>query len=306
MNLERLRIIVLNFNRAEMTADCISNVMQQTYNPKDIIVVDNNSRADEFEKLCQLLPKEVTIIRCSSNLGYAGGNNVGAKLDNGIPHSTYTMILNNDVTLLDSDCCKKLIRALKHDVSRVACSPLVDTVHTDLPPEKQIQVRRIPKFKDTLISGSWWLRRLPWLSSISKWYTYHDARPYPINQEIDCESINGSCFIIRTDFLREIGYFDQGTFLYYEEIILGKQIKDQGKKACFVTSTVVRHDQGTTSGQRRGRVRINTSKEMLRSEVYYCRKYLKASPISIDILICIRIIDFVSKLAFQLFQGFFR
>jgi len=289
-----------------MTADCISNVMQQTYNPKDIVVVDNKSETGEYEKLRQLLPKEVNIIRCPSNLGYAAGNNVGAKMDNVIPPSPYTMILNNDVTLSDADSCKKLVDALKHDVSRVACSPLVDTLHTDLPPETQIQVRRIPKFKATLVSGSWWLRRLPWLSGIVKWYTYYDARPYPYNQEIDCESINCSCFIIRTDFFEAIGYLDEGTFLYFEEVILGWQIKDRGKKACLVTSTVVRHNQGATSGHKRGHIRISTSREMVRSEVYYCRKYLKSSQISIGILICIRIIDITTKLAYQLVQGFWR
>jgi len=164
-------------------------------------------------------------------------------------------------------------------------------------------VRRVPNFAMTLVSSSWWLRRLPGLAQISNRYVYDDARPYPLNQEFDCESINGSCFVIRADFLEEIGYLDQGTFLYYEEIILGKQIKDRKRKACLVTSTVIRHYQGATSGHRRGNIQLSTSIEMIRSEVYYCRKYLRSPRLLLVVLISVRVVDIIGKLAYQWFQG---
>lgn len=301
MQNKRVRIVVLNFNRAAMTAECIAHVMRQTYKPKDVVVVDNNSSEDEFKKLSDLLPQEAIIVRSSSNLGYARGNNLGAKLDRGVPPSSYTMILNNDVILRENDICEKLISALEQNDSRVACSPLVNTVGTNQPPEAQIQVRRIPEFAAVLISSSCWLRRLPFLDRIAKWYTYSDERPYPLDQVIDCESINGSCFTVRNDFLQQIGYLDEGTFLYYEEIILGKQIKDHGKKACLVTSAVVQHNQGATSGHNVRRTRINMTIEMARSEAYYCRKYLKSSRPTIGILLLVRVIDISFKSAYQLF-----
>ena len=40
----------------------------------------------------------------------------------------------------------------------------------------------------------------------------------------------GCCFMIKTTVIKEIGYFDEGTFLYNEENILGWQIKNIGMK----------------------------------------------------------------------------
>jgi GT2 family glycosyltransferase len=161
--------------------------------------------------------------------------------------------------------------------------------------ENMIQVRRIPDFSQTLVVHSWWLRRIPWLKRISDWYTYADSRPYPINAELDCESINGSCFMVRRHFLEEIGYLDEGTFLYHEEIILGKQIQDRAKKACLVTSTAVLHNQGATTGHGQGKIRLNMMRYMVNSEVHYCRKYLRSSPMDLSILVVVRGIDILGK-----------
>lgn len=306
MDGERLRIVILNFNRAVLSAQCASYAVNQIYHPKDILVVDNNSSPDEYHKLRALLPSEVLLLRCPSNLGYAAGNNVGIKLADRIRPSTFTMVLNNDAFLTDPQTSSHLIAALRTDRNRVACSPLVNTVGTNLPPSMQIQVTRIPRFIDLLIASSWWLRRLPGLSPIVRWYVYDDAKPYPSERQIDCESINGSCFLIRTDFLRQIDYLDEGTFLYFEEIILGKQIKTFRKKACLVTSTVVHHFQGSTTGQKFWDINIKHSKHRVSSEIYYCRKYLKVSMAAIGILILIRVIDITTKAVYHNFLKILR
>lgn len=130
------------------------------------------------------------------------------------------------------------------------------------------------------------------------WYTYCDLRPYAKDCETDCESINGCCFVIRRSFLNEIGLFDEGTFLYHEEIILGKQIKNVGKKACFVTTTTVIHNQGATTGHGPQRTNLKMMKYMIGSELHYCKKYLNASWPAISLLLCVRVIDILSKMLF--------
>jgi GT2 family glycosyltransferase len=294
----RLRVIILNYNRAQSTCLCAESVLLQVYSPIDVVVVDNHSSDSEVEILEKALPPQVNLVKCDRNGGYAAGNNVGARL-NSLPCPDYVMIINNDAILSDPYTCEKLVRALERDEERVACSPLVNTSSAKLPPEQQIQVRRVPQFWTVVVASSWWLRRFPGLSLMADRYVYQDLRPYRLDQEYDCESINGSCFVIRNDFLKRIGYLDQGTFLYAEEIILGKQIKDWSRTACLVTSAIVRHDQGSTSGHRAGHIRLNTSIEMAKSEIYYCRKYLHSSPFHICLLVAVRITDIITKLTYQ-------
>jgi len=129
----RLRVVILNYNKANMTKECVRHVLAQNYDGQlDVVVVDNHSTETVFNKLKQLLPAKVKIVRAERNLGYAAGNNLGARLEL-LPLSEYIMVLNNDVILIDEDTCEKLVRALENDSFRVACSPLVDTVGTGIP-----------------------------------------------------------------------------------------------------------------------------------------------------------------------------
>ena len=49
------------------------------------------------------------------------------------------------------------------------------------------------------------------------------------------------------EFVEEIGYFDEETFLYFEELTFGWQMRDRGRHGCLVTRVVVDHIQGSTS-----------------------------------------------------------
>jgi GT2 family glycosyltransferase len=109
-----------------------------------------------------------------------------------------------------------------------------------------------------------------------------------VDRELDCESINGSCFVARLDFLDAIGYLDEGTFLYLEELILGRQIRDRNHTACLVTSVRVLHNQGATTGHGGRRVRLSALRWTIASEVHYSRKYLSAPWPALGVLLGIR------------------
>ena len=298
VDFERLRVVILNYNQPHATVVCANMVLSQTYPCMDVVVVDNASAPKLYAQLKEQLPCNVPLIRNEKNLGYSAGNNVGARASDILPSAVYTMILNNDVILDDPRAAAKLIEVLKADPERVAVSPLVNTVWTEMPPEKQIQVRRDADFLTCLVSGSWWLRRLPLLREISDWHVYGDIRPYRRNQDYDCDSINGSCFVIRTDFLEDIGFLDEGTFLGFEEVILGRQIMQKHKRCCLTTSVVVDHLQGISAG-RSDAVSFKIYKEYAKSHLYYCRKYLKANILKQFLLIAVRALDFLSKIIYQ-------
>ena len=85
------------------------------------------------------------------------------------------------------------------------------------------------------------------MKGIADHHFYQERMPYAMGREYNCDTGHGCCFVIRTDFFESIGYFDEHTFLYFEEMILARQIKDRGKKFCLVTSTVVEHVGGAAA-----------------------------------------------------------
>ena len=78
--MNRLAIIVLNWNGADDALNCVESLQQQTLRP-EIIIVDNNSSDDSverFEDHVKSQKKDAAIlIKNSQNLGFAGGINTG-------------------------------------------------------------------------------------------------------------------------------------------------------------------------------------------------------------------------------------
>jgi len=99
-------IVVLNWNGYEETAGCLSSLFKMDYPNYRIVVVDNGSMDDSLARL-QIFADRITLLKSETNLGYTGGNNLGARhaLANG---AEYVWFLNND-TVIPSDGLTKLV-----------------------------------------------------------------------------------------------------------------------------------------------------------------------------------------------------
>ena len=84
----------MNFNGREFLPKCFQSLSQVSYPDFEVILVDNNSidgSADWFKS--HIRGNNYRLMELSSNLHFAGGNNVGAKQAEG----EYIFFLNNDV-----------------------------------------------------------------------------------------------------------------------------------------------------------------------------------------------------------------
>ena len=90
-------VILVNWNGREDTLGCIASLLQMTYGPFRILLVDNASSDHTVEAVRDRFPM-VEIIETGANLGYTGGNNVGMRhaLEAG---ADYVFLLNNDTTI---------------------------------------------------------------------------------------------------------------------------------------------------------------------------------------------------------------
>ena len=58
----------------------------------------------------------------------------------------------------------------------------------------------------------------------------------------EVEVVKGCFFIIKSNVIKDINYFDENTFLYYEENILGKKLKDKKYKSYILNEVEVIHN----------------------------------------------------------------
>jgi len=289
MGNKRLRIIVLNYNQANYTLNTIDYLLNQNYKNIEIIVVDNASREEEFLILQNKLPKWIKLIKSEINDGYARGNNLGCRYISNFSIDYY-LILNNDVIIEEADFIEKLIKSIEVNskFNVVAASPIVNTVSSNINIENQIQVRRILPFIEQLIVNS------PFLNKLFFWifnkYVYKSDMPF-INKYTICESINGAAFIIKGKVFEDNNFLDEGTFLFFEEIILGKQLINNGYKCVLDGFSSLKHLQGLSTKSFSKSYNLKMEKEKIVSELYYFKRMYNKSSFTIRSIKLLRHIE---------------
>ena len=107
--MSQLDIILVSYNTAEYTRRAIESVYAETTITEfKIIMVDNDSKDNSVALIANEFPK-VEIIQTGSNLGFAGGVNIGTKASD----SEYILLLNPDTVILDKAIDKLIAYAQK-------------------------------------------------------------------------------------------------------------------------------------------------------------------------------------------------
>lgn len=291
--MDKVRAVVLNYNQPEYTIQTIDYLARQQDIGLEIVVVDNKSTNDNYAKLKSGLSDDVILIRSEENLGYAKGNNLGCRHKSAFLPDYY-FIVNNDVIIEDDYLISKLIDSINknNDAKVVAASPLVNTISTGLAVEKQIQVRKVLPFRNQVIVNSAILNKI--FRGVMNDFLYRSQMPF-VGKYTLCDSINGCAFLIDSQVYERLGYMDEGTFLYYEEIILGQQLKDAGYGCVLDGFGEIKHLQGLSTGNNKKTINLFMEKEKSKSEIYCYKHVLNEAPLKVNVVACLRNIEIYIK-----------
>ena len=223
----------------------------------------------------------IEIIRSDENLGYARGNNLGIRflINKGVDN---ILVLNNDI-LLTNNFITPLADTLKSHPEIGLISPLLfkDDGSIDYN-----CCRRSPTIKSLIFES---LQYLPGLKNvINKNYVLINKNSLSNNGLIYCDIVSGSCIMARASTWQEINYFDENTFLYYEENILFEKLKHRNLKTALLTSVSVIH-LGAVSVKKVTNVSI--LKIALDSLLYYLKSYRSVNKFEIATIKTIRLLQ---------------
>lgn len=250
-------------------------LQQQQYQNFEIVVVDNNSEKEDAILLKSKLSKSVFLIESNINRGYSSGNNLGFKFDSG-KKIDYFLVLNNDIKINDTNLLSKLLESfnLKCDLPIYAVSPLVNTLHSQLPAYCQIQVRRLLRPHQLMLLSFSIFKKL--FKNLFGYFIYVEKMPF-LNKLIQCDTINGAAFMIPYNFIQAINFLDESVFLFNEEMILGKQIKNFGGTCLLNGFVEVSHYQGVST--KSSPIFFNKKMEKLKisSEAFFLKKYMNVN-----------------------------
>ena len=112
-------IIIVNFNGKELLRKCLSSLSEASFNPIEIILVDNNSNDGTVDFVTKNFPK-IILIKLEENRGFAEPNNIGAKIAKG----KYLLFLNND-TIVTKNFITELVNVIESDKKIAICQSLL-------------------------------------------------------------------------------------------------------------------------------------------------------------------------------------
>jgi GT2 family glycosyltransferase len=237
----------------------------------EVIVVDNASSDATVKALPALFPW-VRLIQSATNLGFTAGNNLGYATSRG--RTIY--FLNPDTELVsrqnepEGDSLWTLYRALMEEPKAAMVGPQLRYADNTLQPNRCRFPTPLTPFFGSGAIGRYW-RRNPWQRHLhmSDW-------PASFRQEVDW--LVGAAILARRDALEEVrmpeysGPFDEGFFMYSEEVDLCKRLKQAGWRIVYVPEPVVIHYEGRSSNQ----VQAARDIHYYGSKVRYQEKYFGA------------------------------
>lgn len=221
--MDKIGIILLNYNAYEDTKECLDSLKAITYSDYEIFVVDNDSQDGSADQLKQI--KGIHFIESGRNGGFGYGNNIGIKaaLKQGCQK---ILLLNNDTTV-EPDFLTILNQDL--DDSRIG-----------------IIAPKILNYYDH--NKIWALGgEINWplfvaYNSLCDQEDHHQV----VKKKVDF--ISGCCMLIRSEIFEEIGYLPEDYFMYFEDLDFCLQVSS--KYELWIDSqAVIYHKVSAASGE---------------------------------------------------------
>lgn len=251
-----ISVVIVNWNACDLLRHCLASIDANRGSlPIEVIVVDSASSDDSVQMVDREFP-QVKLVTSQQNLGYAGGNNLGAKGAGG----RYLLILNPDTEIIAD--------ALQQMVAYLDAHPSVGVVGPRLfLPDGSIQrsCRRFPQLATAFFQSPLGWRWFP----DNRFDRLHYMSECFEDEPVSVEWLVGAALMIRREAWQAVGTFDDQFFLYSDEVDWCHRCQDAGWEIHYLPSSKINHHQGGTTD----RVAVSARVHFYRSRVLYFRKY---------------------------------
>ncbi len=219
-------IVSVNFNQPQATIVLLQSLKKQEYTNIEVIIVDNASDKNHETEFDHIFPN-LTFIRTKSNLGFAGGNNIGLNVAKG----DYIFLLNNDTEVVNG-CITQMVEEFDRNKNIGLLSPLI--LYDD---DKSI----IQYAGYTPLN--YLTARNTQIGQFEKNIGQFDG------VTVETGFCHGAAVMCRKSDLQQAGLMDENYFLYYEELDWCEKFKKIGRGIYFTGKTFIYHKESLSVGK---------------------------------------------------------
>lgn len=257
MKTEPIGIVILNYKTWEKTLACAESIYQNYSGEFQIVIVDNNSPNDSYNRLTQafLDKPDVTVVKTERNGGFSYGNNFGFDyIVLHFPKIEHVVITNNDI-IFTPNSIDELKNGFDYCDDVCITAPMIydnDNKRSNAPWKKRQSLSQFIGLKSSS-------------NCIFSWEEL--ATTIPVYM------VSGCCFAVSVKKFKKIGKLDDNVFLYMEEGILAYRIAEANYSIVFCPKSHIIHNHGATTGNNNSFV----DSELLKSVLYYQKVYERRS-----------------------------
>ena len=220
-------VIIVCMDRPDLLGPCLESIREHTSADYEVLVVAYMFSPENLERMRSEWPS-VRFIVNDSLAGFAENNNLALREAKG----RFCFVVNDD-TLMRMPVIDTLLADFEKLSSKVAA----------ISPKIVLADGRV----QTCGREKW----TPWRYLKHYLHLVDEGRPGPFSNKegiFRTRTLNGACFMIRTDIFREAGWFDETYTFTPEDIALGQYLESLGHE-CWVDAGVsITHLAGATAG----------------------------------------------------------
>ena len=226
----KLAVVLVHYftpQLAERACQALARDAASTDLELEMVLIDNGSRTEDREFLASLPARRV---EAGGNLGYAGGANLGFAET----RADLVVVMNPDVEVLPG-CLRSLTEALMSGARAAGPRFFWDRDRRfQLPPTEA--VGRLPELLRVLAG-----RGPRWARLARQRWRHHARRQWTAKAPLACYDLSGALLALRRSAWEEIGPFDEGYRLYFEETDWLQRLRHAGHPAQFIPAAEAVH-----------------------------------------------------------------
>jgi N-acetylglucosaminyl-diphospho-decaprenol L-rhamnosyltransferase len=233
-----LAVVIVNYNAGAFLGRCLSSAEAAGGDISvDVVVVDNASR-DDSARAAAGVHSEMTLIENPDNRGFATAANQGIAASD----APFVFLLNPDAEITGGTLAA-LVKLAREQPRTGAVGCLVRNPDGT----NQPSARRVPGLFESLMHAF-----LGPFFPGNRWSRSYTMAGWDRASEREVEWISGSAMLLRREALDEVGGFDEGYFMYVEDVDLCTRLRSAGWKVLFSPEVEVVHEIGVSArGQSR-------------------------------------------------------
>jgi N-acetylglucosaminyl-diphospho-decaprenol L-rhamnosyltransferase len=246
-------VVVVSYNSRGELRGCIEPLAR--LDEAQVIVVDNASSDGSLETIADL---PVERIGLDLNGGFSHGCNAGWRAG----RARYVLFLNPDARI-DSDSLGVLVSLLEERPEAGAAAPRITHADGTL----DYSQRRFPRLRSTYARALFLHRLSPgasWADELIRDPSASDSPQRP-------DWVSGACILVRRSVLESLNGFDEGFFMYCEDIDLCRRLRVAGHDLLYEPRARVSH-QGGASAPRASLLPV-----LAASRIRYAKKHRSAA-----------------------------